>query len=939
MRDQLHTILSTFQASRDSQADHHPFALFYDALQQLVSEGEDARWLEDLTQVLAWYESVARAEYSDILWAPNSAINHLAFDLAGVLAQTTGQAPYAILYRQALTSAPYEGQQACWSNVFSDSHANQLSDKPGDFAVVHTGAICLLPELIDAALGRFQQGDRNWSDIWLDNDSRSQKPLPEAFLQALGVRFPAFKRLHDHLAAVVWTGSPLGKLQDLRQGLAKGSTKGSGTEYNAGPEANEALTHFAEWWEEIRHVPYQNGQSLRAVLGELTTGCRDFPTLEELLAVIIREQTVDLSTATTCVQLRGNDLDSTIQLNHDFLQSLEQHDLTPQRLTTYQQDIEQAFQASLIPASPVFPKGLYPVFVPSTVLDYRSYAFSQLWGHFCQGKISPRTLQELQRVLEQLTDAHRQALWHHPVDCAEFPPDHAVRLYLRDLEKKLAANLLLSAVDCYPLSATDQALLAIVASNAVLLAWAASRYEGILFSQAHWLKLAGQHKLILTLGAEHLCLQDRYDLVGYIDRKTTGRENAHPLQNALRKKWHLPSKPLPLSLYIKWGWRSRYNRLLDQYSAAATHVDWHSGESMLMLASLYGRPHLCQRLLEAGANPRLKNAHGKTPVECWGKATWFVGPSSNPFVAFHQELLALAEVTEHWTARQLHVFNVVVQHPHLLMWQLAGKTSLSFLQKVVTLPNRSMLDRLQALETWPVLSWQSQDNGFNALHFIAYQGRVELYPYVTAIDVNSPAICQRTALHFAAMKNHSDFCALLIRHNAYLDSQDKEGHTPLMTAACKGYGDLCVLLLKAGANSQLNNQQGKTAQRLWAESGSTDPDPWQQYHEQQWRDKKSQWLKVLKPKPVQRSGVFSEAARVAYNRALTQLHQRIEVASWDENQNAQDILDGIVADWQNQFGLSLADSTQNALSQSVDESAHRLLSQDAQERVGAILSC
>jgi hypothetical protein len=75
----------------------------------------------------------------------------------------------------------------------------------------------------------------------------------------------------------------------------------------------------------------------------------------------------------------------------------------------------------------------------------------------------------------------------------------------------------------------------------------------------------------------------------------------------------------------------------------------------------------------------------------------------------------------------------------------------------------------------------------------------------------------KTALHFAARKQHDAAVKLLLSKDAVIDIADIKGNTPLLTAAAGGSlpvvktSETVQALLGAGADKSLTNKNGKTA--------------------------------------------------------------------------------------------------------------------------------
>lgn len=87
------------------------------------------------------------------------------------------------------------------------------------------------------------------------------------------------------------------------------------------------------------------------------------------------------------------------------------------------------------------------------------------------------------------------------------------------------------------------------------------------------------------------------------------------------------------------------------------------------------------------------------------------------------------------------------------------------------------------------------------------------------IDLNKEG---EELLRFCALYNNSGFADFLIKNNVNVNSQDKDGNTPLMIAIKKLNPGIIILFLKSGADLTIKNKEGKTAIDLSNEC----PSPW-----------------------------------------------------------------------------------------------------------------
>ncbi len=83
-----------------------------------------------------------------------------------------------------------------------------------------------------------------------------------------------------------------------------------------------------------------------------------------------------------------------------------------------------------------------------------------------------------------------------------------------------------------------------------------------------------------------------------------------------------------------------------------------------------------------------------------------------------------------------------------------------------------------------------------------------------AVDVNAKDFFDRTALHYAAannMKLDKETMALLKKYSVIVDSQDKDGNTPLMYAAQFDNGEAVKRLIENECDVNMRNNKGQIA--------------------------------------------------------------------------------------------------------------------------------
>ncbi len=75
-----------------------------------------------------------------------------------------------------------------------------------------------------------------------------------------------------------------------------------------------------------------------------------------------------------------------------------------------------------------------------------------------------------------------------------------------------------------------------------------------------------------------------------------------------------------------------------------------------------------------------------------------------------------------------------------------------------------------------------------------------------------------TALHYAAYYNRKEVAKLILDHGAYVDINNKLGHTPLFLSSLKGHQGMSILLCKYNADLYKENAHGQTPFSLCDES-------------------------------------------------------------------------------------------------------------------------
>jgi uncharacterized protein len=134
------------------------------------------------------------------------------------------------------------------------------------------------------------------------------------------------------------------------------------------------------------------------------------------------------------------------------------------------------------------------------------------------------------------------------------------------------------------------------------------------------------------------------------------------------------------------------------------------------------------------------------------------------------------------------------------------------------------VDRLtQLLGEDPSLASARSGDGFTALHFAAFFGKLEASRLLVGrgadVDAVGTGWMTGTALHSAAAGRHRDVVALLLEAGANPDLRQSHGWTALHSAVHNGDEGTVELLLLHGARRDVRNDDGVTPAELARQEG------------------------------------------------------------------------------------------------------------------------
>ncbi|KAK3386051.1 ankyrin repeat-containing domain protein [Podospora didyma] len=208
----------------------------------------------------------------------------------------------------------------------------------------------------------------------------------------------------------------------------------------------------------------------------------------------------------------------------------------------------------------------------------------------------------------------------------------------------------------------------------------------------------------------------------------------------------------------------------------------------LLCAAYSGHQRMMQRLLDAGATPRLQGPGGSTSL------FWAALKGHREVVDLLIRRGAKGDVNQP-NAKGLTPLMVAAQHGH------------HGVVRVLLSHGANIMAQNMKLQS--------------ALHLAAHAGHPDTVGVLLAHQAPTNSITSngKTPLLFAATSGHYDVVALLLLHDAFVHAQDAEGKSALYHASCCGWSEVVELLLAQGASKELVTQQGDRALHIACEKG------------------------------------------------------------------------------------------------------------------------
>lgn len=297
--------------------------------------------------------------------------------------------------------------------------------------------------------------------------------------------------------------------------------------------------------------------------------------------------------------------------------------------------------------------------------------------------------------------------------------------------------------------------------------------------------------------------------------------------NARDRKYFRP----PLAWAVKEGHIFVVQALLSDDRVDANLQD-KMGDTPLMIAAKH-QPDLITTLLYRGANPRITNGQGATPLS---RVSRNRDGEVGHLLASHLELILDGDDSG---SHVQHVFfyAAIMGHTEIVRY-------LVFAHGAKLDPNGN--DQMYgmgafSLSAWSrrvevlryLLSWDATDPNLREpwkhqtpLFVAAMHGHEEIVDVLLEsekVDLEIPDVYGTTPLGVAADKNHEGIVRRLIsgKRRVNLNARNANGQTPLFTAAFYGHEAVVTMLLDAdGIDAKIPDADGKTPLDVATENGN-----------------------------------------------------------------------------------------------------------------------
>lgn len=244
------------------------------------------------------------------------------------------------------------------------------------------------------------------------------------------------------------------------------------------------------------------------------------------------------------------------------------------------------------------------------------------------------------------------------------------------------------------------------------------------------------------------------------------------------------------STALAWAAYMDDERAVDLLLRARADVnkanDFH-GVTPLSLACANGNSGMVKKLLDAGADPNLKQWSGETPLMTCANTGAVDGAKA---------LLkrgADVNAKENKEEQTPLMWAVAEKHPEVVSVLVKNGANVEARSRVVPRPEPHVIEMSLEESIWPsnypdTTRWEEVSGGFTALYFAAQQGAVDSARILleAGADIDAPHPELGSALNVAMASGHEDFALFLLEQGADPNISDAWGASPLHYALYKG---------------------------------------------------------------------------------------------------------------------------------------------------------
>lgn len=284
----------------------------------------------------------------------------------------------------------------------------------------------------------------------------------------------------------------------------------------------------------------------------------------------------------------------------------------------------------------------------------------------------------------------------------------------------------------------------------------------------------------------------------------------------------------PKSIFHQAVIRGKFDIVQNQISLKkdVVNIKDSDGNTPLILAAREGHTQICEMLMKAGASPITRGENFRNAFHNAAAAG-----KMQIMKLFAAEKVLLNSIDESkrtpfmLAAEQGHADICEVLFDMQANMEAADKKGLNALHLAASNGHIDVVNLMILLQKNKIKLDNKDKEGNTALILAANEGHYQVCIALlkAGADPLSTNEYGENAMHFAAYDGKVELVKMLLVHKQLIDSKTKEGSTPLICSA-KGesHSEVCEVLLKAGADPLLKNEDGWNAMHLAVLAGNSE---------------------------------------------------------------------------------------------------------------------